>query len=132
MKKWIWILVLGVCLTGCEAEVFETMGNVVHVGQMDAPLGQVILQLPENASILTATGKDTLYDCGDYTISLQTVPAGDFTATVRMLCGYDPDRLTMLQSQCGDHSRYDWVWVAAGENGDVLCRAAVLDDGNYH
>ena len=28
--------------------------------------------------------------------------------------------------------RYDFVWASAGENGDQLGRAVILDDGNYH
>ena len=28
--------------------------------------------------------------------------------------------------------RYDFVWASAGENGDMLGRAVILDDGNYH
>ena len=28
--------------------------------------------------------------------------------------------------------RWDWVWTAAGEGGDAVGRAAVLDDGVYH
>ena len=132
MKKAVWILALLTVLAGCSAPTFETMGNVVHVGQSDAEPRQTKLSLPADAAVLTASGTDMLYACADYTMSLQTLPAGDLAATVRTLSGYDASQLTVLQSQCDDHSRYDWVWVAAGEEGNVLCRAAVLDDGNYH
>lgn len=132
MKKAVWFLALALVLSGCSAPVYETLGNVVHVGQMDATPRQIVLSLPADAAVLTASGTDMLYNCSDYTMSLQTLPAGDFAATVRTLSGYEPSQLTVLQSQCADHSRCDWVWVAAGEEGDVLCRAAVLDDGNYH
>ena len=37
-----------------------------------------------------------------------------------------------MEQSCGDHKRYDLVWTAAGEEGDILCRAAVIDDGHYH
>lgn len=132
MKKAVWILALLMLLAGCSAPVYETMGNVEHVAANNATARQVILTLPADAAVLTASGADMLYTCTDYTMSLQTLPAGDLSATVRALSGYESSQLTMVKSVCADHSRYDWVWVAAGEEGDVLCRAAVLDDGNYH
>lgn len=132
MKKAVCFLALLMVLSGCSAPVYETMGNVVHVGQNNAVPRQIVLSLPADASVLTASGTDMLYTCTDYTMSLQTFHSGDLPATVRTLSGHEPAQLTIMQSQCNDHSRYDWVWVAAGEEGDVLCRAAVLDDGNFH
>lgn len=132
MKKWMYFLIAALILTGCAAPTFETLGDVAHVGGQASLPRQILLALPVDAAVLTATGTDMLYTCTDYTMSLQTLPSGDLSATVRALCGYEADQLTVLQSQCGDHGRYDWVWVAAGEEGDVLCRGAVLDDGNFH
>ena len=40
--------------------------------------------------------------------------------------------LTVLETRQGDIDRYDFVWTMAGETGDRLGRAAILDDGNYH
>ncbi len=132
LKKVVFLLVLLLLCSGCSAPVYETLGNVVHVGANDALPREAALSLPADAAVLTASGTDLLYTCTGYTMSLQTLPSGDMAGTVHHLSGFDMDQLTMVQSVCGDHSRYDWVWVAAGENGDVLCRAAVLDDGNFH
>ncbi len=132
MKVWISVLVLAALLTGCSSPVYETMGNVVHVGQQTRLPRTVLLEIPRDAAVLTASGTDLLYTCEGYTMSMQVLPAGDLAATVRSLSGFAPERLTILESRCGDHTRHDWVWVSAGEGGDVLCRAAVLDDGNYH
>ncbi len=132
MKKVAFFLALLLIFSGCSAPVYETLGNVVHVGQNDTLPRSVVLSLPADAAVLTSSGTDRLYTCTGYTMSLQTQPSGDLAGTVRQLSGFDMDQLTLLQTACGDHSRYDWVWVAAGENGDVLCRASVLDDGNYH
>lgn len=132
MKKMIWLLMLMLMLAGCSEPVYETMGNVEHVGQVQGGLRQVFLDMPEDASVLTGSGTDVLYICRDYTMSLQNLPAGDIGGTIRTLCGYDPAQLTVIESRCGDHKRYDWVWVAAGEEGEVLCRGAVLDDGSSH
>ncbi len=132
MKVAISICLLLVVLTGCSQPVYETLGNVVHVGQQQENYREILLNFPEDASVLTASGTDILYSCDGYTMSLQNLRAGDIAATIRTLSGYDPAKLTVIESKCGDHKRYDWVWVAAGEEGDVLCRGAILDDGNCH
>ena len=132
MKKVLCMLLLALLLTGCSEEVYETMGNVEHVGQTQIQPRQTVLTFPQDAAVLTAADGDILYTCAGYTLGLQTLPAGDLPSTIRTVSGFDMTNLTLLESCCGDHKRYDWVWVAAGERGDVLCRAAVLDDGNYH
>ncbi len=134
MKK-CWILVvLALCLTGCGAvETFETLGNIQHQPPSNPELRKILLELPGDAAEPVAqTGGNTVYICDEYTIALQTFASGDMNATVRSLCGFIPSQVTMMESRCGDHSRYDWVWTAAGEGGDVVCRCAVLDDGDYH
>jgi hypothetical protein len=132
LKKVICILLMLGLLSGCSGEVFETIGNVVHVGQEERLPRVIAIRLPADATVLTSVGEDRMYVCNGYTMSLQTLPGGDLNETVRTLSGYEANRLTVVKSRCGDHDRYDWVWVATGECGDVLCRAAVLDDGNYH
>ena len=37
-----------------------------------------------------------------------------------------------MKTQAEGADRYDFVWAAAGENGERLGRAVILDDGNYH
>lgn len=132
MKVLVSILLLVVMLSACSSPVYETMGGVVHVGSENHTPRSILLEIPQDAALLTASGTDTLYTCDGYTMSLQNLPSGDLSATIRTLSGYDPELLTIIESSCGDHKRYDWVWVAAGEGGDVLCRAAVLDDGKFH
>lgn len=132
-KCWI-IVVLALLLSGCSAvETFETLGNVQHQSPGNPELRQVLLALPEEAAAPVAQSDgNTIYICDAYTIMLQTFASGDMTATVQALSGFAPSQVTMLESRCGDHARYDWVWTAAGEGGDVICRGAVLDDGSYH
>lgn len=132
-KSWI-LLVLCLFLTGCgSAEVFETLGNVKHEGGGTAVMAPVSLKLPEQAAAEAFSGEEgTLYECEGYTLVLQTVAAGDFARTVKALSGFQPEKLTILESRTGQAKRYDWVWTAAGEDGDMLCRATVLDDGKYH
>lgn len=134
MKKWIVMVLAALMLTGCAAvPTFETLGNIQHQNNAPPAMRQVLLTLPSDAAApVMSQGADKMYICQEYSILVQTVEAGDLTATVRSLSGFLPSQLTMLESRCGDHDRYDWVWTAAGEGGDVICRAAVLDDGNYH
>lgn len=134
MKK-VWGIVLcGLILAGCAGrETFETLGNVEHERSEATAMGTVQLHLPEEAAAaVLANGGNTCYECQDYSLMLQTVAAGDFAGTVMALSGFSPEKLTIIETNTGTFSRYDWVWTAAGEGGDVLCRAGVLDDGNYH
>ena len=132
MKKILCMFAAVALLAGCSAPVYETMGDVAHVSSTLPPQRQIGLQFPADAAIVTASGTDMLYLCDDYTISLQTLVSGDLAATVRSLSGYDMPQVRLMETVCRDHTRYDWVWTAVGEAGDVICRAAVLDDGKYH
>lgn len=134
MKKFCVALVLCLGLSGCAAaETFETLGQVEH-DRAEAPaMGKINLTLPQSAAAeVFANRQDRMYDCGSYTLMVQTLSAGDLARTVETICGYSPENLTIMESETGKNSRYEWVWTAAGEGGDVLCRAAVLDDGDYH
>jgi hypothetical protein len=52
--------------------------------------------------------------------------------TARTLCGFDRERLTVMETRPGGLKRYDWTWTSAGEGGAQVGRAAVLDDGDHH
>ena len=133
MKKLMIFLLLTIILAGCAATpTFETLGQVQHQQTVTHPAAEVLLSLPEDAAAVTFGGSDTVYECNGYTLVLQTCSSGDLTATVQALSGFSPEKLTILESAAQTLRRYDWVWTAAGEGGDLLCRAAVLDDGNYH
>lgn len=134
MKK-MWVIVtLCLSLAGCGAvETFETLGAVQHEPEQTPVAGKVQLTLPESASKeVFANEGDAMYLCDGYTLTLQTLTSGDFSKTIQALSGFTLEKLTVMESQTENHRRYEWVWTAAGEGGDVLCRATVLDDGNYH
>lgn len=133
--KSVWmIVVLSLALCGCgSVQTFETLGQVEHEAGEQPAVGQIYLTLPQEAAALVPSQEGgTLYDCGKYTLSLQTLPAGDIAGTVRSVCGFASDKLTVLRRDADGKQCYEWVWTAAGEGGDVMCRAMVLDDGAYH
>lgn len=134
MKKWMCVILAAMMLTGCSAApTFETLGNVDHLDPDIPAPREIALILPDDAmQPVIASGADQLYVCEAYTISVQTMASGDLSATVQSISGFSPEQLTILESRCGDHDRLDWVWTAAAEGGDAMCRAALLDDGIFH
>ena len=112
MKK-LWILLaLASLLCGCTSEeTLETISDDIVQPVMAQP-GEISVRLPDNA--------------------VETVSGGDLSATIQRISGYTPDNLTVMETAQDGAKRYDFVWASAGENGDQLGRAVILDDGNYH
>ncbi len=133
MKRWFWILLPVLFLWGCTSEeTMETVSDEWLVPAMAQPR-EVSLRLPENIAmpVLEQDGRK-LYLGEDYEIAVETLISGDLNATVQTLSGYEKDQLTVLETQQGDTSRYDFVWATTGEEGNLLGRAVILDDGEYH
>lgn len=131
MKKFCLILVLSLLLCGCGAE--QTMETIAddHLQSVMQEQREVILQLDEAAIALQGeTG--TLYLCDGYEVSVEVYAAGNLNATFQSITGFECDELTVLETAASGAARYECVWTAAGEEGDVVCRAAVLDDGINH
>lgn len=134
MKKLWLVLCLCVLLSGCgAAPTYETIGNPFGE-QVAAPMRRVELKLPQEASApaLSSNENDRIYFCGGYSLCVQTFTGGDMDATLRRLTGFGKDSLTLMQTQSDDIQRSSCVWSAAGEGGDHVGRALILDDGNYH
>ena len=131
-KRWFAVL-FALVLTGCGSrETFETVSDV-----QDAPVvaqaAKIQVSLPpEAAAPAVQSDAGRLYLCGDYEIAIQTLTAGDLDATIRSLCGYGREALTVLETQREGIPCYSFVWTAMGEQGEQVGRAAVLDDGTHH
>lgn len=135
MKTWIvWVLCLLLMFSGCGSPgELETLGNISCMDPDPPQPRQISLQLPQDVAKSAMSGEqNALYYGQGYSILVQTFASGDLAATARSVSGYDLTALTVMKSRCADHERYEWVWTATGEEGDVVCRAAVLDDGVYH
>ena len=134
MKKCCVLVALALLLTGCGVqETFETVADV-YVQPVSVKVGDVSIMLPEDASVAVLENPDagTLYLCDGYTLTLQTLQAGDLDRTLRQVTGFSRENLTLMQTTDTSCKRYECVWSAAGEAEDQVGRATVLDDGNYH
>lgn len=132
MRKVIVILLCMGLLTGCSTPVYETLGDIEHVSATLPDQAEMVLQLPADAALLSWSGEDAMYLCGEYAIALQILPGGDLDATLQSITGFSGESLTVMEKICGDHKQYEAVWTAAGEGTDTVCRGMVIDDGSYH
>ena len=133
MKKLVGLILLAALLTGCTAEeTLETVNDEWVVPVMAQPR-EISVQLPED-TVLPVLEQDArrLYMGQNYEIMLETLASGNLDATIRTLSGYGKDQLTVLQTRQEDADRYEFVWTTAGEQGERLGRAVILDDGDYH
>ena len=134
MKKLLLIALAVLMLSGCTSQpVFETVDDLPVSGE-SAQAKEIILSLPKEASIPTLEGEDgaCLYDCGDYILTTHIFSGGDLDGTLQQLTGFPGANLSHMKTKQQNLDRYDCVWTAAGENGEEVGRAVVLDDGVYH
>ena len=134
MKKLILIAGIFMLLTGCAAEpTFETLSDE-YVQPVLAQTHQMSLELPVDAAVLTVQSDEggTLYFCDGYTATVQVLDSGDLNETLLYTTGFEKEDLQLMQTQPDGNKRYDWVWTAAGEGEDQVCRGALLDDGVSH
>lgn len=133
MKRLVYILLSMLLLSGCGAEeTLETVADEWMVPVMAQPR-EISVQLPEDLvmPVLEQDGSQ-LYMGDGFELMVDVLNAGDLSDTVRSMCGYEQENLTVIQTQQEGMDRYDFVWTAAGETGDRLGRGVILDDGNYH
>lgn len=133
VKKCLMMLILPLLLAGCAAqETLETVADPV-VEIMAPKPAQISVRLPDGAvAPVLDSDAEQVYSAEDYEIMIETLSAGDLDATIQKLSGYDRENLTVMETQQGDASRYEFVWTSIGEHGSRLGRGVILDDGNYH
>lgn len=131
MKKLWLFLLLALLLCGCQASpTFETLPDV-YGQQQTASQRNVVLELPENVTVIR-NDSGRLYLCDGYDVTVEIMVSGDLNRTMQTLTGFASDALTMVRTSTSNLMRYECVWSAAGEGGDQVGRAVVLDDGCYH
>ena len=134
MKKIAMVLLLPLLLSGCGArETLETVADDIPLQPVLAQPAEISVRLPDNAvSPVLESDSEQVYLCEDYEISIETRSSGDLAGTITALTGFDPEQLTVMHTETDGVDRYEFVWASAGEKGDRLGRAVVLDDGYYH
>lgn len=134
MKKSLAMLLMIMCfLAGCGKQPTVETVNDDYIELPAASMQQVILVLPDEVCVpVMQTDGAVLYMCRDYTLSQQTLTAGDLQKTFREISGFAQADLKVMETAWENAKRYDFVWSAAGETGAQVCRGCILDDGNYH
>ena len=123
---------LALLLSGCGSEeTLETVSD--EIVPVLAPPREISVRLPDNAvTPVLESDTEQVYLSEDYEIILETRSSGDLNSTITALTGFSPEQLTVMHTSPDGIERYEFVWVCAGEAGDRLGRAVVLDDGCYH
>lgn len=126
-------MVAVVLLAGCGAKPLETVNDVYPQVVEDAPR-RLSVELPKEAALPVMQREDgeKLYLCGDFELRLQTVPSGNLAGTLRKVTGLSEETLRPIQVRWGENIRYDCVWCAAGEEGELVGKTAIIDDGCYY
>lgn len=138
VKTWVKITValLALVLSACgpeETPVLETVGEGAYE-QPKPVAADIEVMIPEEAvkeAMADGLGGE-LYTWEGHTLQLQTVEGGDIRRTVESVTGFDYDGLTVMASKKDGLMYYQTVWCTAGEEGTLLGRALIADDGNYH
>lgn len=134
MKK-LWVIPLVVLLLcGCAKETMLETVTDEQAEPVVAAVQRIQLQLPAELSTpaLQSQENGTLYLCDDYAVTVQTMPSGDLTKTVRNATGQDKEKLQIQTIRQGNVKRHQFMWTTGGERGIQVGRACILDDGVYH
>ena len=131
MKR-LWVFLLGgFFLCGCNAtQTMETVADDIEV--MASPATVEIAYFDEEVTALTSDGYNRLYLCDGYTVAVQTFTGGDLEKSVYNMTGRSVDDLTVINTSRDSLQIYEYVWSAAGEGAEQMCRGILLDDGTYH
>ena len=131
MKIIVCVLCLVLLLSGCKTLDFETISDQ-FIPLQETSASKMTVALPEDAIQISYHETGRLYCCDGYDMTMEILPSGDISQTIRELTGYSQDCLTVLETGSGELDRYECSWIAAGEGSDQVGRTVILDDGNYH
>ena len=134
MKK-LWVLLLSaLLLCGCSKNTaLETVSDV-QAEPVVARMQEIRISLPPELSAPALQSDDggKLYLCEDYSVLVQTLPAGDLGQTIRTVTGLEKENLQIQSTEQGSTKCYRFAWVTTGEQGARVGRTCILDDGAYH
>ena len=133
MKRMIVLMTVLGLLSGCgAAETYELVTDE-PVQQVSAQPREMHFFLAEETAMpAMETDSGKLYLCGEYDVMSQIFDGGDLERTIRQVSGFSPNDLTVIQTEFENVKKTEFVWTSAAEEGHRICRAIILDDGNYH
>lgn len=135
MKRILLCLMVGMMLGGCASEpVYETIGNAMEDTRPVSAPGTIELTLPEDAQMQVIDDEygSKSYRIGDWEVWTQICDGGDINATLEQLTGISAEALTVMEYRLQDMPCSEVAWITTTDEGSLVCRTAVLDDGNYH
>ena len=131
--KIIVLILAALLLSGCQGqETFEYVTDELAVPASVQPREVHFFLAEDPAMPAMESDGGKLYLCGDYDVMIQTREGGDLEETVKDVSGFSSEELTLIQTASGDVDRYEFVWTSCAEDGELIGRATILDDGNYH
>ena len=131
--KIIVLILAALLLSGCQGkETFEYVTDELTVPASVQPREVHFFLAEDPAMPAMESDGGKLYLCGDYDVMIQTREGGDLEETVKAVSGFTSEELTLIQTASGDVDRYEFVWTSCAEDGELIGRATILDDGNYH
>jgi len=134
MKKWLMgvTLMLVAVLCGCNGELYEVVGDVSTI-EPDITPQKVRFEVPKDENITVMnTDKGVLYLGENYDISLQICPSGNLDQTMRAVTGYSRKQLAITELSEKNVDRYVCAWSAVSDEGELVGRCTILDDGRFH
>ena len=134
MKKVCLILAAALCLGGC-VNMTEPMMETVADGIIEPVMAEpapVAVWVPEEAAAQTMAEAGECYTWGEKELRIQTLDGGDIRATLQTLTGLDPEKLTVMEYERDGIQLYQTVWSSTTEEGVLLGRCMVADDGAHH
>lgn len=131
MKYIVLFLVCALLFSGCSArETFETVDDE-YVQSVMQESREILLSVSDDATVLEGdTG--CLYLCDGYEVTAEILPAGNLSGTFQTVTGFGMDDLTVMETAAAEFARYECAFASVGEDGDMVGRAVILDDGVYH
>ena len=122
-------------LSGCAAAPAEKEPEPPEAAAVSAetePRSFILFGVPADAvPVFRETGGRCLYvqEEGDYEIVSDILPTGDLNEAVRLLTGFDPEKLDILKTRRFGLPEYRFAWASASDGGGLLSRASLIRDG---
>lgn len=129
----IMLLLVFIMFGGCQkGEDLEVIADDWKETLVQEP-AHVQFNVPDDVSLEVMSGNDWKVYQGDYyQILVQHYPSGDLDRTLKDICGYTKEDLTVIEITGEDIDKYLFGWSAVSEEGELVGRCAVLDDGRFH